>query len=172
MADGDGQADDRDLVDSSHWLPLFQMLNAMDQDIASLYDDAGVTGLRTRFVGPLIKLGRHGSMTIKELATAVEVTHSAMSQTAAAMRAAGFVEGAESGDGRTRCIQLSQRGRELLPLLQAEWRATEVTLRQLEAEIPYPLTQVVKDINAVLARRSFKQRLDDNLTRALKEDLR
>ncbi|MEW2386465.1 hypothetical protein AB0873_31030 [Micromonospora sp. NPDC047707] len=80
------QTDNQDLLDSSHWRPLWQMLNAMDQDIASLYDDAGITGLRNRFVGPLIQLGRHGSMTIQELATAVEVTHSAMSQTAAAMR--------------------------------------------------------------------------------------
>ncbi|MEU7935489.1 MarR family winged helix-turn-helix transcriptional regulator [Micromonospora echinofusca] len=168
MADGEGH-DNPDLLDS-HWRPLWQMLNAMDQDIAQLYDQAGITGLRNRFVGPLIQLGRHGSMTIQELATAVEVTHSAMSQTAAAMRTAGFVDSAEGSDGRTRRIRLSARGRELLPLLQAEWRATEATVRDLEAEIPYPLTQVVKDINAALARRSFRQRLDDNLTRALKED--
>ncbi|MEW2386464.1 hypothetical protein AB0873_31025 [Micromonospora sp. NPDC047707] len=45
-------------------------------------------------------------------------------------------------------------------------------MRELEAEVPYPLTQVVKDINDAFARRSFKQRLDDNLTRALKGDLR
>ncbi|MEV4466170.1 MarR family transcriptional regulator [Micromonospora echinofusca] len=169
MADGEGQTDNPDLLDS-HWRPLWQMLNAMDQDIAQLYDQAGISGLRNRFVGPLIQLGRHGSMTIQELATAVEVTHSAMSQTAAAMRTAGFVDSAEGSDGRTRRIRLSARGRELLPLLQAEWRATEATVRDLEAEIPYPLTQVVKDINAALARRSFRQRLDDNLARAVKED--
>ncbi|PZG02720.1 MarR family transcriptional regulator [Micromonospora deserti] len=147
------------------------MLNAMDQDIASLYEEAGIAGLRTRFVGPLIQLARHGSMTIQELATTVEVTHSAMSQTAAAMRAAGFADSAESSDGRTRRIQLSERGREVLPLLEAEWRATEATVRELEAEIPYALSQVVQDIHAALATRSFRQRLDDNLAKARKGHL-
>ena len=68
----------------------------MAQDIASLYTHAGITGMRTRFVGPLIQLSRREPMTIQELATSVEVTHSAMSQTAAAMRRAGLVEGVDS----------------------------------------------------------------------------
>jgi DNA-binding MarR family transcriptional regulator len=148
------------------------MLGAMDRDILSLYDEAGTTALRSRFVGPMIQLGRHGSMTVQELAAKAEVTHSAMSQTVAAMRAAGFTESADGSDGRTRSVQLSDRGRELLPLLQAEWLATEATVQELEAEIPYPITQAVQDINAALARRSFKQRLDDNLGRALRGELR
>jgi DNA-binding MarR family transcriptional regulator len=145
---------------------------AMDRDVASLYDEAGIAGLRSRFVGPLIQLSRHEPMTIQELATSVEVTHSAMSQTAAAMRDAGLVDGAESSDGRTRRVQLSERGRELLPFLEAEWRATEATVRELEEEIPYPLSQVVKDIHAALATRSFRQRLNDNLAKALEGRLR
>lgn len=155
-----------DLLDSSHWRPLFQLLDELDRDIAALYDEAGISGVRTRFVGPLIKLGRHGPMTIQALATAVEVSHSAMSQTAAAMRQAGLVESAEGGDRRTRRIQLSERGRELLPFLQAEWRATEASVRELDADIPYPLSTVVDDIRAALRRRPFRQRLADNLAKA------
>jgi DNA-binding MarR family transcriptional regulator len=161
-----------DLLDSSYWRPLRLLLDAMDQDVASLYDDAGITGLRTRFVGPLIQLSRHEPMTIQQLATSVEVTHSAMSQTAAAMRKAGLVESAAGGDGRTRRIQLSDRGREVLPFLEAEWRATEATVREVDAEIPYALSRVVTDIEAALARRSFRQRLDRNLAEALAGRLR
>jgi DNA-binding MarR family transcriptional regulator len=166
------RASTEDLLDSSHWRPLRLMLDAMDQDIASLYDEAGITGLRTRFVGPLIQLSRHGSMTIQELATSVEVTHSAMSQTAAAMRKAGFVDSAESSDGRTRRVELSDRGREVLPFLEAEWRATEESVWELDAEIPYALSQVVEDIDAALASRSFRQRLNTNLAKALEGRLR
>ena len=143
----------------------------MDQDVASLYDDAGLAGLRTRFVGPLIQLSRRDAMTIRELATSVEVTHSAMSQTAAAMRKAGLVDEAPNDDGRTRRVRLSARGRDLLPFLEAEWRATEATARDLEAEIPYALSRVVEDIEAALVRRSFKQRLDDALGKALEGTL-
>lgn len=166
-----GQAADQDLLESNHWRPVRLLLEAMDQDIASLYAEASITGMRTRFVGPLIRLSRQGPMTIRELATAQEVTHSAMSQTATAMRRAGLVEAAENSDGRTRRIQLSERGRELLPFLAAEWRATEATVRELDAEIPYPLRQVVDDIQAALATRPFRQRLLAHLaqTRAVVE---
>jgi DNA-binding MarR family transcriptional regulator len=161
-----------DLLDSSHWRPLRFMLDAMDQDIASLYVEAGVTGLRTRFVGPIIQLSQHEPMTIQELATSVEVTHSAMSQTVAAMRKAGFVDSAEGSDGRTRRVELSQRGREVLPFVEAEWRATEATVRELDAEIPYALCQVVDDIDAALATRSFRRRLNANLAKAVGGRLR
>lgn len=155
-----------DLLDSSHWRPLRLLLDAMDQEIAALYEQAGITGVRPRFVGPLIQLSRHEPMTIQALATSVEVTHSAMSQTAAAMRRAGLVEDAENPDGRTRRIRLSAHGREVLPFLMAEWRATEATVRELDAEIPYPLHRVVDDLRAALATRPFRQRLEQNLARA------
>jgi DNA-binding PadR family transcriptional regulator len=95
-----------------------------------------------------------------------------MSQTAAAMRDAGLVDGAASTDGRVRRIRLSDRGRELLPFLQAEWRATEATVRELEEEMPYALSRVVEDIKAALAKRPFRQRLDDNLAKALRGHLK
>ncbi|MGH3658733.1 MAG: MarR family winged helix-turn-helix transcriptional regulator [Micromonosporaceae bacterium] len=155
-----------DLLDSSHWRPLWRMLSEMDRDIAALYAEAGISDVSPRFVGPLIKLGRHEPMTIQQLADAVEVTHSAMSQTVAALRKADLVESAENVDGRTRRIQLSGKGRELLPFLRAEWRATEATVRELEAETPYPVSRAVRDIQAALAKRSFRQRLADNLAKA------
>jgi DNA-binding MarR family transcriptional regulator len=147
----------------SRWRPLHQLLAAMDRDIASLYEGAGVDDMRTRFVGPLIQLARHGPMTIQQLADSVEGRHSAMSQTAATMRRAGLVEGTGDTDGRTRRVQLTDRARELVPLLEAEWAATEAALAELEAELPYPLSQVVDEINTALARRSFAQRLRDHL---------
>src|SRR3569833_471226 len=73
-----------DLLDSSYWGPVHAVLGAIDADIAALYTDAGIEGVRTRFVGPLIDLHRFGTMTIRGLAERRQVSHSAMSQTAAA----------------------------------------------------------------------------------------
>jgi DNA-binding MarR family transcriptional regulator len=151
-----------DELDGSHWRPLRVLLEAIDRDIAALYEEAGLGEVRTRFVGPLIQLGRHGPLTIRELATRVEVTHSAMSQTVAAMRAAGLVESASGPDGRTRRVQPSARGREVLPFLEAEWRATEATVRELDAALPYPLTRVVADLEGLLRDRTFRDRLRDH----------
>lgn len=161
-----------DLVDSSLIRPLVRLLDGFDRDILALYDDlaggAGVPGFRSRFAGPLIQLGRRGPQTVRQLADGREVTHSAMSQTVAAMRRDGFVEdAARGGDARTRRVQLSERASELLPFLEAEWRATETTLRELDAEIPYPLTRVVADLRAALARHPFADRLQANLRHLL-----
>lgn len=153
-------ADAIDFLESSHWRPVRLLLEAVDADIASVYADAGLAGVRTRFVGPLIRLARRGPMNIGELATATEVTHSAMSQTVAAMRKEGLVESAPDGDDRRmRRVRLSARAQQVLPLLEAEWRATETVLRQLEGETPYPLSRAVADVRAALERQPFRQRL-------------
>jgi DNA-binding MarR family transcriptional regulator len=152
-----------DLLDSSYYGPLFRLLADMDADIAGLYAEAGISGVRTRFVGPIIELARSGPLTIKELAERRQVSHSAMSQTVAAMRKADLVEPAADNDGRARRVQLTARSREIVPFLQAEWRATEATVLALDAELPYPIMRVVADIQAALATRPFAQRLRDHL---------
>jgi DNA-binding MarR family transcriptional regulator len=157
-----------DLLDSSYYGGLFRLLADMDRDIAGLYAEAGIAGVRTRFVGPLIDLARSGPLTIQELADRRKGTHSAMSQTVAAMRKAGLVERAEDSDGRTRKVRLTDTSREIMPFLQAEWRATEATVRALDAELPYPVSRMVDDIRAALATRPFAQRLRDNLAEQLR----
>jgi DNA-binding MarR family transcriptional regulator len=142
---------------------LFRLLDAMDADIARLYAERGIAGVRPRFVAPLIRLGRRGGMTIRQLADSLEVTHSAMSQTVAALQREGLVTTAAGADARTREVVLTERARELLPFLEAEWRATEAAVAELDAEIPYALSQVVEDLKAVLARRSFHDRIADRI---------
>jgi DNA-binding MarR family transcriptional regulator len=155
-----------DLLDSHHWRPIWQLLHRLDRDIASLYERADLKPFKTRFAGPLIQLSRSESLTITALAARAEVTHSAMSQTVAAMRRAGLVESvADPEDARNRRIRLSEHGRDVADFASTEWRATEASLIELEAELPYPLTQVVRDIEAALDRRPFLQRLEDHLGR-------
>ncbi len=154
-----------DLLDSNHWSDLHALLADLDRDIAALYTEAGVPEMRTRFVGPLLDLHRFGPMTIRQLAARRGVTHSASSQTVAAMRRAGLIEDADSGsDARTRPVTLTARARELAPLLASEWRATEAAVRELDAELPYSMSQVVTDLRELLARRPFTARLRDHLT--------
>nr|WP_084628749.1 MarR family transcriptional regulator [Amycolatopsis nigrescens] len=138
----------------------------MDDDIAKLYDERGVVGVRPRFAMPLIRLGRRGAMTIRQLAESLDVTHSAMSQTVSAMRREGLVSSTPGTDARTREVVLTERAEALVPFLEAEWRATEQAVAELEDEIPYALSQVVRDIEAALTRRSFHDRIVRQLARA------
>ena len=159
-----------DLVDNSQWRPLRLLLDALDRAIVELYAEADIAGFRSRFTAPLIRLGRQGPMTIRALAAAVEVTHSAMSQTVAAMQRADLVRTSAGADARTREVTLTGHGQELLPFLEAEWRATEAAVIEIEREIPYALSQVVRDIEKVLQHRSFRDRLHDHWSPEAQDD--
>jgi DNA-binding MarR family transcriptional regulator len=143
--------------------PLRHLMIAMDAEIARLYAERGVEGVRPRFTMALIRLRHRGPMTVKELAEQTDVTHSAMSQTLTAMRAAGLVGTTPGRDARTRRVALTAKGRDLVPFLEAEWRATEEAFAALEAELPYPLTRVVADMATALERRPFFDRISEHL---------
>lgn len=131
----------------------------MDADISRIYAEHGVHGVRPRFSMVLVRLHHLGPMTIRDLAREVEVTHSAMSQTVTVMRRHQLVTTTPGADARTRLVSLTERGRRLVPFLEAEWRATEAAIAELEREVPYPLTRVVADLTEALRRRSFHNRV-------------
>jgi DNA-binding MarR family transcriptional regulator len=108
---------------------------------------------------PLIRLNHRGPMTIRALAESIDVTHSAMSQTVAALRRDGLVRSVPGSDARTRKVTLTARARRIVPFLEAEWRATEEAVAELDREIPYPMNRVVSEVEAALARRSFRDRI-------------
>lgn len=152
-----------DPTEASALRPLNALLKAMDEDIDRLYREAGVDGLKPNWVMELIRLHLRGPMTITELAESVERTHSAMSQKVAAMRAAGLVRTTAGTDARSKKVTLTAKARRETDRLMAEWTATEAAFAELEAEIPYPLTRVVSDIEEALRRKSFHDRIAAHL---------
>jgi DNA-binding MarR family transcriptional regulator len=152
-----------DPTEQSRWRPWRLLQAGMDADIARLYAEARVTGLKPGFVMELLRLHARGPMTITELACSVQRSHSAISQKVAAMRAAGLVRTVTGPDARSKRVTLTARARRIAGLLAAEWRATEAAVAEIEAEIPYPLSRVVTDIEAALARRSFHDRIAEKL---------
>lgn len=146
------------------WLvPLKAVLADMDAAIGELYRRRGIAGVRPRFSMALIRLHHLGPLSVKDLAAEVDVTHSAMSQTVSAMRKEGLVETAPGPDARVRLVALTARGAGLVPFLEAEWRATEAAVAQLDAELPYRVTQVITDMAAALAERPFVDRVEEQL---------
>ncbi|HEY8455537.1 MAG TPA: MarR family transcriptional regulator [Actinopolymorphaceae bacterium] len=152
-----------DPTEQSRWRPLRLLLQAMDGEIADIYAQAGIKGLKPSFVRELLRLHARGPMTIRELAESVRSTHSATSQKVAAMRAAGFVRTTKGPDGRSKRVVLTAKARRIVGRLAAEWRATEAAVAELEEEIPYPLSRVVDDIEAALRRKSFRDRILERL---------
>lgn len=139
--------------------------DAMDADIAKVYAEARIDGLKPSYVLELLRLHASGPMTITELARSVQRTHSGTSQKVAAMRAAGWVRTTAGADARTKRVTLTAKASRIVGLLAAEWRATEAAVAEIEAEIPYPLSQVVTDIEDALRRKSFHDRIAGKLAR-------
>jgi DNA-binding MarR family transcriptional regulator len=79
------------------------------------------------------------------------------------MRTAGLVRTVPGADARTKKVTLTAKAKRLTGRLAAEWRATEAAIAELEAEIPYPLSRVVGDIEQALARRGFRDRIAEKL---------
>lgn len=152
-----------DPTEQSRWRPVFRVLSGIDDEIARVYADNGIPDLKPTWAMEIIRLHVRGPMTIAELARSVERTHSAMSQKVAAMRAAGWVETSPGPDARSKKVTLTPKAERIAAKLAAEWRATEASITELEAEIPYPLTRVADDIAAALARKGFHDRITEKL---------
>jgi DNA-binding MarR family transcriptional regulator len=156
-----GPADDP--TERSRWRPVHRLLSGMDDEIARLYAENGMDDLKPNWVLEIVRLYVRGPMTIAELARSVDRTHSALSQKVAAMRAAGWLDTEPGPDARSKKVTLTAKAERVAPLLAAEWRATETVLAEIEDELAYPLTRVAADIAALLANKSFHDRITEKL---------
>jgi DNA-binding MarR family transcriptional regulator len=138
---------------------LRHVLDEMDDDIGAVLADLGTPGYRPRFSAVVRALVALGPVPITELARAIAVTHSAASQTVAQMARRGFVELQPGEDARQRVVHLTDKARALLPKIEAEWAATASAAAEMDAELPFPLAELVPAIAAALARRPFRQRI-------------
>ncbi|MFF1733684.1 MarR family winged helix-turn-helix transcriptional regulator [Streptomyces sp. NPDC058247] len=145
------------------WQSLHALLAAMDAEIEQVYVERGIKGVRPRFAYPLIRLAHTGPLTIRELAQSLSRSHSAISQTIAAMRKEDLVTSEPGPDARTRRINLTERGRSLVPFLEAEWRATHATVAELDSETPHAMTAVVEEVRRALEQRSMRERIRHHL---------
>ena len=138
---------------------LRHVLDEMDGDIATVLADLGTPGFRPRFSPVVRALVMLGPVPISDLARAIGVTHSAASQTVAQMASRGFVALKPGEDARQRVVHLTAKARALLPKIEAEWAATASAAAEMDAELPFPLAELVPAIAEALERRSFRQRI-------------
>ncbi|WP_370941762.1 MarR family winged helix-turn-helix transcriptional regulator [Amycolatopsis sp. cg5] len=140
---------------------LRHVLEILDGDVAKLYDELGLDWMRPRYVPVVRALVQQGPLSIRDLAKAVGVTHSAASQTVAQMAKDGLITFTPGEDARQRIVHLTDKARELLPVLDAEWAATSAAEARLEAELSVPLTQLLDEVLRAVERRPMLQRIHD-----------
>lgn len=76
-------------------------------------------------------------------------------------RKGGWVTLEPGADGRQRIVHLTDRTRRALPVIEAEWAATERAVAALDAELPVPLGEVLRAALRALERKSFRQRIEE-----------
>jgi DNA-binding MarR family transcriptional regulator len=137
------------------------VLDLLEADVARVYADLGVTGYRPRFSPVVRALVALGPLSIRDLAAAIGVTHSAASQTAAQMTRAGLLTLERGTDARQRIARLTDQARDLLPVIEAEWAATAAAAAELEAELPAALTDVLISAERAVVSRPMRTRIAD-----------
>ena len=149
-------------MDGAIGTQLRHVLELLDGDVAKVYLELGLPEYRPRF-SPIVRtLVAKGPLSIRDLASAVGVTHSAASQTVAQLSKAGFVSLEPGADARQRIVHLTEKTRKLLPTIEAEWQATTAAMAALDEELSAPLSLVLSELAAAVERRSFRARIADH----------
>lgn len=140
---------------------LRHMLELLDGDVAKVYADLGLPDYRPRF-SPIVRaLVALGPSSIRDLARVTGVTHSAASQSVAQMSRCGLVALEPGTDARQRIVSLTGRTRSLLPVIDAEWAATEAAMAELNAELPVSLNEILAAVLRAVQRRTMRDRIAD-----------
>lgn len=138
---------------------LRHLIELLDGAVQQAYVDAGLD-YRPRYTPVMRALAARESATVGQLAELAGITQPAATQTVTLMKKEGLVLVAAGGeDGRQRLVRLSDKGRELLPRLQACWDATKCAADSLDADLAFPLSACLAQAIAALEQRPFGARI-------------
>ena len=137
---------------------LRRLLELLDGDLEALYREEHAFYV-PRYTPIMKALASGEPLTIKDIAARSSISHSAASQTISRMVDLDLVALEVDGDRRYRTVRLSDQGRALLPWLEGYWRATQSAADALDAELSFPLSQLLAEAIAKLEDTSFKNRI-------------
>lgn len=146
---------------ATHGTQLRHLIELLDGAVLAAYEDAGLN-YRPRYTPIMRALMAGEPATLGAIAEAAGITQPAATQTVALMIKDGLLSvEASAHDGRQKMIRLSQQGRELVPALEACWKATAIASASLEADLPFPLGQVLDSAIKALAAKPFGVRIQE-----------
>jgi DNA-binding MarR family transcriptional regulator len=138
---------------------LRHLIDLLDSAVDASYTDAGLK-YRPRYTPIVRALMEAEPLTINQIAQNAGITQPAATQTLALMVKDDIVQiKAESEDGRHKFVRFTEHGRDMLPQLVAHWDATTDAVIELESELPYSLTEVIKATISRLEEKPFAARL-------------
>lgn len=137
---------------------LRRLSDRIDREADGLYSAFGID-FEQRWFGVMNQLALNKAMSVSDLATALGVTHVAVSQTRAALIARKLISTADDpGDARRRVLTLSAQGRKLVKELSPLWEALNDAARELDREAG-GVADALARLEAALDKRSLAARV-------------
>lgn len=137
---------------------LRRLSERLDRDATRIYAQQGIR-FEQRWFGILNQLVVHGSMSIGELAQALNITHVSVSQTSRSLAAAGIVRSVTApADARRRSLRLTAKGTALVARLAPLWSAFDAAAEEVNAEAG-DVVRMLDRLDDALARRSMFARI-------------
>lgn len=137
---------------------LRRLSDRIDREADGLYSAFGIE-FEQRWFGVMNQLALNSTMSVSELATALGVTHVAVSQTRAALLERGLITATDDpADGRRRTLTLSASGRKLVKQLSPLWTALNDSARELDREAGH-VAETLARLEAALDKRGLAVRV-------------
>jgi DNA-binding MarR family transcriptional regulator len=138
---------------------LRHLIELLDGAVEQSYLEAGLA-YRPRYTPVMRALLAQAPLTVGEIAARAGITQPAATQTVALMVKEGLLVATPGKlDGRQKLIDLGEAGRAMLPELERCWQATARAAASLDAQLPYPLSQVLAEAIDALREESFGDRI-------------
>ena len=147
---------------------LRRLSESIDEDAGLLYAELGFH-FQQRWVGMLEELSLHGPRSVGEIADALGIRHSSVSQTRRSLEDAGLVDsGAHPEDARSRKLQLTATGKRLVRKLESLWAVLNATSVELDEEAGHVVAALDR-LDAALRRQPLYERVREKLEAADKD---
>jgi DNA-binding MarR family transcriptional regulator len=138
---------------------LAYLLDLLDSAVQDSYVQAQLA-TRPRYTPVLRALSECEPSTLGQIAQSAKISQPLATQTVARMIEDGLISSTPGpGDGRQRLIRFTDKGRDLIPKLQACWSATKLAADTLDAELAMPLSAQLANAIEALERKPFAQRI-------------
>jgi len=137
---------------------LRHLLETLDGAVEQAYARAGLD-YRPRYTPVMRVLIEAGSASIRTISQRAGITHSAVSQTVSQMVERGLVVLTAGADARERIAALTPAAHALIPALEQQWAATNAAAEALDRELSAPLSGLLREALAALARQPFSDRI-------------
>jgi len=135
------------------------LIELLDGAVEASYREAGLD-YRPRYTPVVRALLENEALTVGDIAQRAGITQPAATQTVGLMVKEGWLL-VEPGarDGRQKMVRLSDHGKAMLPRVQACWKATALAAASLDADLAYPLSQVLDEAIGALTVKPFGTRI-------------